>query len=233
MLGPIRRHWAWSVAGAVAIVVVLAVGGPFVYIHFISAKAPAQLAVPPTGSGSGPGSSASTPLTGTWNAGSGSQAGYRVNEILFGQKNTAVGRTSSVTGHIAISGTTVTAGTFTVGMASVRSDQAMRDVQFRGRIMDVARYPDSTFTLTRPISLAPLPAAGVDRSYPAHGDLTLHGQRRTVTLTVQAVRSGSAIQVSGSIPVTFARWGIPNPSFGPVTTQDHGELEFLLVLHRS
>jgi polyisoprenoid-binding protein YceI len=232
MLGPIRRHWVWSVTGAVAVIVVLAVGGPFVYIHFISGKAPAKLTLPSARSAE-PGSPASTPLTGSWNAGSGSQAGYRVNEILFGQKNTAVGRTSSVAGHITISGTTVTAGTFTVGMASVKSDQSTRDVQFRGRIMDVAQYPDSTFTLSRPISLAPLPAPGVDKSYPAEGDLSLRGQTRPVTVTVQAARSSSTIQVSGSIPVTFARWNIPNPSFGPITTQDHGELEFLLAFRRS
>jgi hypothetical protein len=40
--------------------------------------------------------------------------------------------------------------------------------------------------------------------------------------------------VSGSIPVLFADWGIPNPSFaGLVTTQNHGLLEFLLKLGRS
>jgi len=36
--------------------------------------------------------------------------------------------------------------------------------------------------------------------------------------------------MSGSIPVKFADWSIPNPSFGSfVTTQNHGSLEFLLT----
>ena len=35
---------------------------------------------------------------------------------------------------------------------------------------------------------------------------------------------GSAIQVLGSIPITFGDWNIPNPSFGPVSTDDHGIL---------
>jgi hypothetical protein len=40
--------------------------------------------------------------------------------------------------------------------------------------------------------------------------------------------------VSGSIPVTFAKWGIPNPSFtGFVTTANHGVREFLLTFDRS
>ena len=40
--------------------------------------------------------------------------------------------------------------------------------------------------------------------------------------------SGSAVQAPGSIPITFADWSISNPSFGPVTNQDHGVLEFSL-----
>lgn len=50
-----------------------------------------------------------------------------------------------------------------------------------------------------------------------------------MTLTILARLSGSTIQVSGRIPITFADWDIPNPSFvGVVTTRDHGTLEFLL-----
>jgi hypothetical protein len=38
--------------------------------------------------------------------------------------------------------------------------------------------------------------------------------------------------VTGSIPVAFADWSIPNPSFaGTVTTEDHGVIEFLVDLH--
>jgi len=38
------------------------------------------------------------------------------------------------------------------------------------------------------------------------------------------------VKVAGTIPVTFADYDIPNPSFGPASTEDHGEIEFLLVL---
>jgi hypothetical protein len=33
--------------------------------------------------------------------------------------------------------------------------------------------------------------------------------------------------------VTFADYAIPNPSFGPVTTEGHGEIEFLLAFTRT
>jgi polyisoprenoid-binding protein YceI len=169
-------------------------------------------------------------VAGTWTAGSGSVVGYRVNEVLLGQNATAVGRTSSVTGHLTISGTTATAASFSVPMATVHSDKSQRDDQFDNRIMNVSQYPTGTFTLTSPIDLAPVPASGVIKSYTAHGKLTLHGTTRAVTLTLTAERKGNEIEVAGDIPVLFSDYNIQNPSLGGfVTTQDHGLLEFLLV----
>jgi polyisoprenoid-binding protein YceI len=168
-------------------------------------------------------------LAGTWQAGAGSQAGYRVKEVLLGQNNIAVGRTSHVKGDLTIKGSTVTAAGFTVQVSTIHSDQSQRDVQFDGRIMDVATYPAGTFTLTRPISLAPVPAAGAIKTYSATGKLTLHGRTRQVTFGLKAERTGGKIEVTGSIPITFADYGIGNPSFGTfVTTQNHGVLEFLI-----
>jgi polyisoprenoid-binding protein YceI len=99
--------------------------------------------------------------------------------------------------------------------------------------MDVATYPTGTFTLTRSITLAPVPASGKVRTYHATGNLTLHGHTRQVTFGLKAERTATQIRASGSIPITFADWGIPNPSFGTfVTTENHGVMEFLLVLQK-
>jgi len=54
---------------------------------------------------------------------------------------------------------------------------------------------------------------------PATGELTVHGTKKTVTTDVTAKRSGGTIQVNGTIPVVFADYGIPNPSFGPAQTR--------------
>jgi polyisoprenoid-binding protein YceI len=235
------RHWLRWLIGAIVVVAALAVGGPFVYIHFFSGSTPTALSLSPSGTASASTGSASTgsaspapagtgSVSGTWSVGSGSVVGYRVNEVLLGQNTTAVGRTSSVTGDLSISGATATAASFRVPMATVHSDKSQRDDQFDGRIMDVAQYPTGTFALTSPISLTPLPAAGVVRSYTAHGKLTLHGTTRTVTFTLTAERAGAQLKVAGHIPVLFSDYGIQNPSLGGfVTTQDHGLLEFLLA----
>jgi polyisoprenoid-binding protein YceI len=231
------RRWVWWLAGAAVAVVVLAVGGTFLYIHVISGPTPAPLTLKPASGSSSPasaGDSAAASVSGTWKITTGSVVGYRVKEVLFGQNHTAVGRTSAITGDITISGTTVTAAGFTVQMATIKSNESERDVQFRGRIMDTAAYPTGTLTLTNPIALGAPPAAGMVKTYTATADLTLHGQTRPVTFPLSADRTSGEIEVSGSIPVLFSRWDIPNPSFtGFVTTQNHGVLEFLLKLARS
>ena len=142
-----RNKKTWFIGIPILLIVVF-VGGPFVYIHFIEGPAPAPLGLGATASSGAtvPGqATADTPLAGTWTVTTGSRAGYRVNEVLAGQNNVAVGRTSSVAGHLALSRTAVTAGAFTVRMATIRSDRSQRDAQFDGRIMDVATYPTGTF----------------------------------------------------------------------------------------
>jgi hypothetical protein len=50
---------------------------------------------------------------------------------------------------------------------------------------------------------------------------------------VQATFKNGLIGVLGQIPVVFAEYEIPNPSFASISTEDHGLLEFVLVFARS
>jgi len=236
-----RRLGLW-VLGGVAALAVLAAGGTWIYIHVIEGPAPAPLSLNSSTSASSgstslgsasSGSASAAGVAGTWRVTSGSIVGYRVDEVLAGQNSVAVGRTSSINGSLTISGTTVTAASFTVQMATIHSDQSQRDAQFNGRIMDTAAYPTGALRLTSPIALGGVPASYVIKTYEAAGNLTLHGRTRPVTFTLRAERTTAGIEVSGSIPVLFANWGIANPSFGSfVTTQNHGQLEFLVKLAR-
>ncbi|HEX3823947.1 MAG TPA: YceI family protein [Mycobacteriales bacterium] len=148
-----RRWLRWVVAGVV-VLVVLAIGVPFVYIHFIEGPAPAKFslsssAAPPVG-----GALTTSQVDGNSTIGTGSQAGYRVQEVLGGQNNNAVGRSSHVTGALQVTGTKVAKAAFIVDLRTVVSDQSQRDDQFNGRTMDTAQFPTATFTLTKSISLS-------------------------------------------------------------------------------
>ncbi len=243
--GFFRRKSTYFVG--VPLLILLAVtAGPFVYIHFIegpapkklgfdsitttTAKSPAKSTTTATTTAAGEPSSA--PLDGPWKIAAGSVVGYRVKEVLFGQSTTAVGRTSAVTGSLELTGTSVPSASFSVDLTKVKSDQGNRDSQFRGRIMDTSQFPTATFKLTAPITLASIPADKVPATTKATGDLTLHGTTKSVTFDVGAQRNGDKIEVTGSIPVTFADYGIDNPSGGPASVGDTGTLEFALAFSK-
>jgi len=228
-----HKAWKW-VLGASVGVAVLITGGTYVYVHFIEGPAPAKLTLDSNNTKTG-GTATTAPTTGgatagTWRPTPASIVGYRIKETLFGQSSEAVGRTSSVTGSMAMNGATVSSVDLVVDMKSVKSDRSQRDGQFQGRIMNTAVFPTATFKLTQPLVLSNVPSDNSVVDAKATGDLTLHGVTNSVTFDLKAQRDAATIKVNGSIPIVFADYKINNPSGGPATTADNGQLEFLVVL---
>jgi polyisoprenoid-binding protein YceI len=172
-------------------------------------------------------------ITGTWLATNESTVGYRVKEVLGGVDTEGVGRTNQVNGSLTIQDTTLLSTVFEIDVASITSDSSKRDAQFAVRIMDVATYPTANFRLLTPIDLGTIPADGQKISATAFGELTLHGVTNQVSFDITATIDNGIIGVLGSIDITFADYGIANPSNGFVTTGDTGLLEFVLAFQKS
>lgn len=220
--------------------VVLLAGGVLLYTKVIAANPPERLtfsdssttvadATSTSGTGSATTAAATGSIDGTWKVAPASQAGYRAKEILFGQSVTAVGRTSAVTGEMTIQGTTVSAASFTVDLTKVKSDRSQRDGQFQDRIMQTSQFPTAQFALSSPISVGSLPPDKTEVTVQATGKLTLKGRTNDVAFPLKARRNGADIEVNGTIPITFADYGIDNPSGGPAQVGNQGEVEVLLV----
>jgi polyisoprenoid-binding protein YceI len=161
-------------------------------------------------------------------AGQGTFVGYRVEEEYLGVGvRTAVGRTSAVSGTVTIDGDRVRSAALTADMRSVRSDQARRDETLGYRGLETDRFPTSRFTLGAPVPLSARPRRAI-------GTLALHGRRAPIHVTVRGQRlAGGRVELVGSAPIRFARFGIEPPSVaGVVTVRDRGLLEFRLVLGR-
>lgn len=242
-----RNGVKWALAALVGLLVMVP-AGTYLYFNVLTEDAPEPLSLQsasvataqprstPTGStapSKTPQPGTSDELTGTWRPTAESQVGYRVKEVAFGQRKEAVGRTNQVTGTMTADGTTVRTVELTVDMASVESDEQRRDNQFRGRIMDTATHPTATFKLTEPLQLTSLPGDTTPVDVKATGELTLRGTTKSVTFDLNAQRRGNQIAVPGALPITFADWAIPNPSIGPISTEDHGVLELLVVFERA
>src|SRR3984957_7389835 len=142
------------------------------------------------------------------------------------------GRTGAVTGALVVSGGRLTSAAIRVDLTAGKVGGKTQP-QF-AKSLGSGRYPDAIFILYRPVKLNPAFASGATIRVTATGLLELNGASRQVTFTVSGRRDGTALQVAGSIPVTFSAWDIKGPSgYGFLgSLANHGVAEFLLVLHR-
>lgn len=174
-------------------------------------------------------------LAGTWQVGKGSEAGYRVNEVLSGENVTVTGRTSDVTGTFTVNtdGNTLEQADFTVDLSTVATDSDRRDNYFKNTTIDTAKNPTAQLRITKPVDLGKAPTAGETRTVEVTGDLTLKGITQSVTFTVDVAGDGNQVQIATAVPITFADYGIEAPSLGFVSVEDHGSIEVQLVATKS
>jgi polyisoprenoid-binding protein YceI len=221
-----KRHWLrWTIAGAAALVI-LVVG--LVAVAIKLQPVPAPLTLPATAT------APAGPVDGTYQAASGSMAGFRIQQTVLGLTSDVVGRTTDITGTATIADGQVTTADLRVGLLALTTGNAKPAPQF-GSSLDTQRHPDATISLTQPMTLDAAFTSGTTLTVNAAGTLTLHGVTHTVTVALSIRRNDTTIEVAGSVPVVFADYGITGPTgYGAVgSLADHGVAEFLLVLHRS
>lgn len=233
------RTRAKVVIGLAAVLVVLgtvgAVAGPILYRDVFAAPPAAAPTLQAEDSSmlTAPGDPLEpTALSGEWSIAAGSESGYRVNEVLNGTPVTVTGRTDKVGGSMSVDGLTLTAARLTVDVASIATDSGSRDQYFRESVMRAGEFPTATFTLTAPATAAAVPAAGETVEVTLAGDLTIAGVTRPVSFAAHARTDGTTAEIAGSIPISFAEFGVTAPNLGFVSVDDHGFVEFQLIATR-
>ena len=235
-----RSRLPFLLVVVVAAVVIGAAGAAYMLSGSAPAAVSLQSAAPSPSSG-GAGSAGS--LDGTWKVDtsigsfsdfSDSFVGYRVNETLAQVgSTTAVGRTPKVSGTLTVAGGAVTAATVTADLTALQSDRPPRDAQLRQQALQTDQFPTATFVLAEPIPLPGVPADGQAFLVTAQGSLTLHGVTRAVSVPLQAKLTGGVVTVVGSLPISFADYGIvPPQALIVLAVDDHGTMELQLHFAR-
>lgn len=220
-----------------AIIAVVAIAGPQLYRDYIAppaADAPTLSTaddMPEMGTG---GALTPAELAGDWAVASGSEAGYRVDEVLNGTHVTVTGRTDEVSGSFVIddTGLTLSSAELTVDVDSIATDQPQRDNYFRTQALRTQEFPEATFVLVDPVTLDAVPASGEVVTATVTGDLTIAGVTRRVTADVEVRSDGTTAELAGSIPIVFADFGVEAPSLGFVQVDGDGFVEFQLTATR-
>ncbi len=108
-----------------------------------------------------------------------------------------------------------TQSTFTVGLASLKSDSDRRDGYVNNRVMDVTQFPAVTLS---PTAFRNIPAqAGVSATtagpltFEVVGNLTVRGVTHPTTWLVTASQSNGAVTGTAKTKFTFADFAITPP----------------------
>ena len=161
-------------------------------------------------------------------------AGFRVDEVLAGGIGdfTAVGRTADVWGSVALSDTELVEATVEVDFRTLRTDDGRRDFRVQ-QALDTAQHPIAVFTLSEPMPVPASAAEGVPFSGSAAGELIIKGVSNSAVFDLDAQLVGDRIIVVGASEVVFANYGVIAPT-APivVSVEDHGIMEFQLILNR-
>ncbi|MFE6971677.1 YceI family protein [Isoptericola sp. NPDC057653] len=225
-----RRRATRIVVGALVAVLLLAALG-FAAIRLYAGQQTGGDVAEPTVAGAATAVTADpADLDGAYAVGDGSEAGYRVDEVLAGKDVTVVGRTSEVTGSATIAGGELTEATIDVDMASIETDESQRDARFQD-ILGTAEFPTATFELSEPVDVSAV-ADGETVTVDAAGTMTIQGVPQDVTATLQVRLTEDGAAVSTQVPVTFADYGVTAPDLGFVTVEDDGFVEAELALTR-
>lgn len=220
-----RNSKKWIIIPSIVLVAacVLLNAGLFVFSGALVGPAPAPLQLPALSP-----AASTAPPDGTWIAGDGSVAGFRVQESFLTQSGTIVGRTRAVTGALVIGEHEISSGSFRVDLRTLSVVVQGKQNTTIYQVLDTNQYPEAALTLTQPIDFASAPTNGQTISSHATVALAMHGNTHPVTFPILARYNGSVLEALGSASVPVSDWGIQSP-FGIHKT---AVIEFLMVLHR-
>jgi polyisoprenoid-binding protein YceI len=156
---------------------------------------------------------------------SSSEASFTINEVLFGQPNTVVGKTNKVAGQIQLNTADASqsqVGQIKVDLSALVTDNNLRNQTLQSRILETDQPANQYATFT-PKSVTGIPssvAIGQQVSFQITGDLTIHQvTRSSVTFDAQ-VTEATATQLKGQAQATikYSDYNLAIPNVPSVTS---------------
>jgi len=230
-------RFKYSLLGMAGVATVAA--GLFVYFGILSHDSPAEFSLEKGSTNNTATAPPAGELAGTWTVAGGSQAGYRVREKLANlpAPSDAVGRTTAVTGQVTISEQSgayrATSANFTVDVSQLQSNESKRDNKIRTIGLETNKYSRATFAASGPIDIPGDAVDGRVGTVQAHGDMTIHGVTKNVSIPLQVQRNGNQIRIVGNYDFSWDDFGMTAPSVPPfVSVTGTPKLEFDVTMSK-
>lgn len=142
----------------------------------------------------------------------GAAAGFDLKATM----HTVHGTTTKLSGEVRVvpleDGSLALSGRIEVDAGSLDTANAKRDAKLHGDTLEVAKNPSIVLVPERFIPSGPPTAEGTTLGE-LTGQLTIRGATHPVTIGASLAPNGARIVVNGTFDVTWADYGIPDPSF--------------------
>ena len=217
----------------VLILVLTAVAiGPIVYSLFKSGGVKTE---PVTADGA---KAASTPLDGSWSVAKGradnhTSVGFTFDEVLPAERTSTSGSTTEVTGQADISDSTLKTATVTVDMDELTTDKKVRDQNMKSKLFETQLFPEASFELTKPASLADVPDDGSIGTVKLTGDLTIKDETHEISQDFDVLRDRDQIVIGGTVPVNRLDYGVETPEMLAAKVEENGEVNLRISFEKN
>ncbi|MBM3329378.1 MAG: YceI family protein [Calditrichaeota bacterium] len=152
---------------------------------------------------------------------------------------TIVGKTAQISGSLRFDPADLTAeasAVLIVQMATLNTDNRVRDGHMRDNHLHTDIHPISRFTLTRliPSEIKAMPS-GATILMKAEGEFLCHGVSRQITPDIKAKwdEVSGRLDVTATFKVTLADYGIPRPQFLVMKLEETQDIEVKFVATKS
>lgn len=159
-----------------------------------------------------------------------SSAAYNVREKFLGKdlNVTAVGKTSTVSGEILLSGGVIQPSVVEVDLSTLKSDEDRRDNRVR-QALDTAKHPKATFRITGAEG-NPVLKDGAETAIKLQGNMTIKGTEKPLVFDAKAKLSGDTLSITATSTFAMTTFGVAPPNIANfVSVTDEVTLDVAFV----
>ena len=145
-------------------------------------------------------------------------------ERVTGETKISVEINLDGTGQADISDSTLKTAAVTVDMDELTTDKKVRDQNMKSKLFETQLFPEASFELTEPASLADVPDDGTIGTVKLTGDLTIKDETHEVSQDFDVLRDGDNIVIGGTVPINRLDYGVETPEMLAAKVEEKGEV---------
>ena len=118
-------------------------------------------------------------------------------------------------------------------MNELTTDKKVRDQNMKSKLFETQLFPEASFELTEPASLADVPDDGTIGTVKLTGDLTIKDETHEISQDFDVLRDGDQIVIGGTVPVDRLDYGVETPEMLAAKVEENGEVNLRISFEKN